>query len=74
MDSVNLQSDVAEVPLVQSDPGEIKRAVAHHGAVKLKGGASGPKAFVDLLRHLGPLMFTEGETPVEGFEGYLSVS
>lgn len=74
MDSVNLQSDVAEVPLVQSDPGEIKRAVAHHGAVKLKGGASHPKAFVDLLGHLGPLMFTAGETPVAGLEDLNVVS
>jgi len=62
------------VPLVQSNPGEIKRAVAHHGAVKLKGGASDPKAFVDLLRHLGPLMFTEGKTPVEDLDDHLGVS
>jgi alpha-ketoglutarate-dependent taurine dioxygenase len=74
MDSGNLQSDVAEVPLVQSDPGEIKRAIAHHGAVSLKGGASDPKTFVDLLGQLGPLMFTAGETPIAPFEGYLSVS
>lgn len=74
MDGVNLQGDVAEVPLVQSDPGEIKRAVAHHGAVKLKGGASGAKAFVELIRRLGPLMFTAGETPVAGFEDLNVVS
>ncbi|MEL7098527.1 MAG: TauD/TfdA family dioxygenase [Pseudomonadota bacterium] len=46
------------------DPCMAARAASTHGAVLLKGGLSGPSALIDFLSVLGPLMFTNGETPV----------
>src|SRR6056297_285524 len=56
------------VPEVGTDPLEIKHAAAHYGVVRLRERMDGPGPFVALLEKLGPLMFTHGETPVDGFE------
>ncbi|MEO0383781.1 MAG: TauD/TfdA family dioxygenase [Pseudomonadota bacterium] len=65
---------VADLPFVENDPKDIRRSVAFYGAVQLKTPISNVEEFLALLRQLGPLMFTDGEAPVEGFEDLNIVS
>ena len=48
------------------DPALLKRLVAENGVVQITSPPSCPAKFTEFLSTLGPLMFTEGETPVEG--------
>ena len=48
------------------DPTLLQRLVAENGVVQITSPPSCPAKFTEFLSTLGPLMFTEGETPVEG--------
>ncbi|MEM1302394.1 MAG: TauD/TfdA family dioxygenase [Pseudomonadota bacterium] len=50
---------------VEADPEAIARAADRDGVVQVRHDGMNPQDFVDLMRGLGPLMFTEGETPAD---------
>jgi len=45
---------------------EVRRLLAEHGVVVLRGQHANDAGFVRFLRSFGPTMFTAGETPVPG--------
>ena len=53
-----------EINYISSE--ELIKAIATNGVIKLSEPPADPDQFVTLLSSLGPLMFTHGETPVEG--------
>lgn len=53
---------------------ELRLALAEHGVLVISDPAAGDRAFVDLMASFGPAVFTEGETPVEGFPSLNVVS
>lgn len=48
------------------DPGVVLTALGDAGVVVIDGGGISDDAFVAFLEDLGPLTFTEGETPLDG--------
>lgn len=58
--------EAAPMIAVPAEPPVVARAASEHGVVRLLDPPDGPGALVDLLRGLGPLMFTDGETPAPG--------
>lgn len=59
-------ADDLRVPTSPPDPHEAGRLAAKHGVVQILSPPDTPGAFVEFLAALGPLIFTEGETPVPG--------
>ena len=52
------------------DPGEVdelRTLLGEHGVLVLRGQQADDAAFIRFLRSFGELMFTKGESPVEGF-------
>lgn len=48
------------------DHAVLARLIAQHRVVVVRGQYGDDQAFVDFLRGFGPLVFTDGETPVDG--------
>lgn len=51
----------------ETDPEKLIKLTAINGVIKLSEPPADPDRFVSLLSSLGTLMFTHGETPVEGY-------
>ena len=73
MSALGLELDGVDLVDVVADPDSLDELVstmrpllADHGVVVLRGQRLDDEAFTTLLRGFGELVFTEGETPVEG--------
>ena len=58
--------DLVVGALTKSDVDRMTRLLAEHGVVAIPNQDVDDDAFLDFLRSFGDLMFTEGETPVDG--------
>ncbi|GIT89564.1 taurine catabolism dioxygenase [Jannaschia pagri] len=59
-----MTADTMPISRVVADPATVRTAAAQEGVVAVHDGPTDPKAFTAFLEAMGPLMFTEGETPV----------
>lgn len=62
--------EVTDLALADVDAASVpglRRLLAEHGVVVLPGQAAGDDEFLGFLRRFGKLMFTAGETPLDGF-------
>lgn len=61
-------TDLAANEVTAGDVLALRRLLAEHGVIVMRGQAVDDAGFVDFLRQFGDLMFTKGETPLAGFE------
>lgn len=54
------------IPDVAASADEVRHTVAHTGVVRIPGAQMTPGQFTSFMASLGPLMFTDGETPAPG--------
>ena len=62
-----LGAEVGGVDLADLDVDELRTLLADRGVVVIREQQVDDEGFVAFLRRFGPLTFTQGETPVEGF-------
>lgn len=58
---------ISGLPLADADPQVLVPLLAEHGVLVLRGHVCDDAAFSAFLQRFGPLVFTPGETPVDGF-------
>ncbi|WP_198412555.1 TauD/TfdA dioxygenase family protein, partial [Nocardioides mangrovicus] len=63
---VDLAAVVADSSALAVLVSELRALLAEHGVVVARGQALDDDGFTTLLRGFGDLVFTEGETPLEG--------
>lgn len=55
------------IPHVRPDPQQAAMAAAEHGVVQISPPPADPAGLIAFLKAIGPVIFTEGETPAPGF-------